>query len=248
VPNVQAEACEAVSHVRTGWLRAVYNLFHAFAVNSFLDEIAHARKEDPRNVMLEVYGPARNLSLKDLGIAALSNYGGSLEEYPVDAGRLRGVIERVTKNADWDKRNDKKGRALGLAAHRSFLSYVAVVAAVSQQDGEYTEVDEVWIVADCGIVVNVDRVIAQMQGAVLNGLNHALHGGVTYKQGAVEQSNFDGVQLLRMGSEPIVHVEILKSKEPPGGCGEPGVPPVAPAVANAIFALTGKRHRAMPFV
>jgi isoquinoline 1-oxidoreductase beta subunit len=197
--------------------------------------------------MLELYGPARKLTLKDLGVEALANYDGSLEEYPVDAGRLRGVIDRVTRNAGWDKRNAVKGRAFGLAAHRSFLSYVAVVAAVSAKDGQTPKVDEVWLVIDAGKVVNPDRVRTQMQGAVINGLTHAVYGGVTYKNGAVEQSNFDGVQLVRMNEVPPVNVEILTSTESPGGCGEPGVPPVAPAIANAIFALTGKRHRSMPF-
>jgi isoquinoline 1-oxidoreductase beta subunit len=249
VPNVLAEGCEASTHARIGWLRSVYNIFHAFAVNSFIDEIAHARGADPKDVLLEVLGPARQLSLKDLGVADLKNYGAPLDKHPVDAGRLRQVVERVTKNAGWAQRKALKGQALGLAAHRSFLSYVAVVAAVSQDPGKEIRVEDVWVVVDAGTVVNTDRVRAQMQGSVIGGMNHAFYGGVTHKGGAVEQSNFDGVQLVRMGREPRrIHVEIVTSEAAPGGVGEPGIPPVAPALGNAVFALTGKRQRAFPFV
>ncbi|RYZ65924.1 MAG: xanthine dehydrogenase family protein molybdopterin-binding subunit, partial [Proteobacteria bacterium] len=223
--------------------------FHAFAVNSFIDEIAHARKEDTKKVMLEIFGPDRQLSLEQLGIKALPNYGAPIEKHPVDAGRLRNVVELVTKNSGWDQRKSLKGRALGLAAHRSFLSYVAVVASTTQRkDGSFW-VDEVWVAVDAGLIINSDRVIAQMEGSVLNSMNHALYGGVTHKNGAVEQNNFDGVQLIRMGDEPRkIHVHIVASEKAPGGVGEPGVPPVAPAIANAFFALTGKRVREFPLL
>lgn len=251
IPNLTAEACAAKAHVRTGWLRSVYNIFHAFATCSFIDEIAHARGRDSRDVLLEIIGSARVLSEKDLGVAELQNYGGSLDKHPVDAGRLRNVIERVTFAAGWEKRRQKQqnaGRGLGLAAHRSFLSYVAVVAAVTKK-AEAFSVDEVWIAIDAGTIINRDRVRSQMEGSVINGMNHALYGGVTHKKGAVEQTNFDGVGLVRMGYEPkAIHVDIVESNHAPGGVGEPGVPPVAPAIANAVFALTGKRYRSLPLV
>ncbi|HYX31760.1 MAG TPA: molybdopterin cofactor-binding domain-containing protein [Oligoflexus sp.] len=244
IPHISAEACEAESHVRTGWLRSVYNIFHAFAVNSFIDEIAHARGQDPRETMLEIFGPARTVPLAELGVEQLQNYGASLEKHPVDAGRLRHVVERVTQNAGWANRKNLKNRALGLAAHRSFLSYVGVVAAVTRNDGGTLRVDEAWLVVDAGTIINTDRVRAQMEGSLINGMSHAFYGGVTHKNGAVEQNNFDGVRLIRMGEEPTkIHIEIVKSSGAPGGIGEPGVPPVAPAIANAIFALTGKRIR-----
>lgn len=243
IPNVQAEAFEAPTHVRVGWLRSVYNIFHAFAVNSFIDEIAHARKKDPRETMLEIYGPARTLSVEDLGIKELKNYGQPLDAHPVDGARLQNVIRTVTKMAGW--KGSKKGqRAFGLAAHRSFLSYTAVVASVQKRPSGALWVDEVWIAIDAGKVINTDRVIAQMEGSVINGMNHFLYGGVTFKNGIPEQSNFDGVKLTRLGEEPRkIHVEIVKSEKAPGGIGEPGVPPVAPAIANAVFALTGQRIR-----
>lgn len=248
VPNISAETYAASAHVRTGWLRSVYNIFHAFAVNSFLDEIAHARRMDPKDLMLEVIGPPRTLGLKELGVAELKNYGSPLEKHPVDAARLRAVIERVTKNAGWNRRREAKGHGFGLAAHRSFLSYVGVVAAVSQKAEQY-QVDEVWIVIDAGRVINPDRCRAQMEGSIINAMNHALYGGITHKAGAVEQSNFDGVRLVRMGEHPQrIHVDIVPSTLAPGGVGEPGVPPVAPAIANAFFALTGKRVRELPLL
>jgi isoquinoline 1-oxidoreductase beta subunit len=246
IPNISAEACEAKAHVRIGWLRSVYNIFHAFSVNSFIDELAHARGEDTRDVLLEVLGPPRTLSLAELGIEKLPNYGGSLEKHPVHAGRLRGVIERVTALSRWSERK-KEGRALGLAAHRSFLSYTAVVASVVRAPSGKIAVDEAWIVIDAGTVINPDRVKAQMEGSVIFGMTLALHGAVTLKDGTVQQSNFRDIRLVRIGEAPKkIHVEILPSDGPPGGVGEPGVPPVAPAITNAVFALTGTRVRDLP--
>ena len=246
VPNVRAEACAADAHVRIGWLRSVYNIFHAFATNSFMDEIAHARDADPREVMLELYGPPRSATLAELGVKQLRNYGAKLEEHPVDVARLRGVIERVTAMAKWNERA-KNGRAFGLAAHRSFLSYVAVVASAKGKPDGSIAVDEVWLAADAGTVVNPERARAQMEGAVVFGISHALYGGVTFKRGVSQQSNFHEYRLVRIGDTPArIHVELLPSTLRPGGIGEPGVPPVAPAIANAIFALTGKRLRQIP--
>ena len=129
VPNVTAEICDATAHTRIGWLRSVYNIFQGFSIGSFVDEIAHAKSADPRDVWLEILGPPRQMSLSDLGVEKLPNYGQPLDKYPVDVGRLRNVIERVTRASRWSERG-KDGRSLGLAAHRSFLSYTAVVASV----------------------------------------------------------------------------------------------------------------------
>jgi len=246
VPNVRAEACEANAHVRIGWLRSVYNIFHAFSVNSFIDELAHARGEDTRDVMLEVLGPPRVATLKELGTETLRNYGASLDTHPVDVARLRHVIERVTQLSGWSTRK-KDGRALGLAAHRSFVSYAAVVASVLRDAAGKLRVDEAWIVLDAGTLINPDRVRAQMEGSVIFGMSLALYGAITLKGGAVQQSNFRDVRLVRMGEAPRkIHVELVQSDAAPGGVGEPGVPPVAPAIANAVFALTGTRVRELP--
>ncbi len=246
VPNVRAEACKAAAHARIGWYRSVYNIFHAFAVGSFIDEIAHARGMDPRDAWLDLIGPARTLGLADLGIEKLPNYGETLARHPVDAGRLRGVIERVTAAARWDDRK-RAGRALGLAAHRSFVSYTAVVISVVPDRQRKVRIDEAWICIDAGRVVNQDRVHAQMQGSVVMGISNALLGGITMKDGVVEQSNFRDARIARIGDVPArIHTDVVASTAPPSGVGEPGVPPVGPALANAIFALTGKRLREVP--
>jgi isoquinoline 1-oxidoreductase subunit beta len=247
VPNLSAEACAASAHTRIGWLRSVYNIFQAFSIGSFVDEIAHARQRDPRDMWLELLGPPRKASLAELGIEQLGNYGQPLEQHPVDVGRLRHVIERVTAAAPWQTRK-QDGRALGLAAHRSFLSYTAVVAAVSQKRSGKLVVDEVWLCFDAGTLINTDRVRAQLEGSVIFGMTLALFGGISMKQGAIEQSNFrGGARLVRIADAPRrVHLELVSSAAPPGGVGEPGVPPVAPAIANAVFALTGKRVRELP--
>jgi isoquinoline 1-oxidoreductase beta subunit len=247
VPNVLAEACEAPAHVRIGWLRSVYNIFHAFAANCFIDEIAQARGADMRDVMLEVFGPARTIaSPAELGVSEIRNYGGSLAEYPVDVGRLRGVVERVTEISGWSDRK-KNGRALGLAAHRSFHSYVAVVVSVVKSSTGKIAVDEAWVAIDAGKIINPDRVRAQMEGSIIFGMSVAFHGSITMRDGATVQSNFRDYRLVRIADAPrAIHVDIMSSDVLSGGAGEPGVPPVAPAIANAVFALTGRRVRDLP--
>ena len=243
-PNVRTEGCKAPLHTRVGWFRSVYNIFHAFAVGSFIDEIAHARGTDPRDTWLDVIGPARKLSLADLGVAKLSNYGESLDEHPVDAGRLRNVITRVTELAGWSARN---GRALGLAAHRSFVTYTAVVISVVPDPVRVFRIDDAWIAMDPGTVVNKDRVHSQMEGAVVMGISNALYGGVTMTNGATDQTNYRDARVARIRDVPYrIHTDLVESTEPPSGVGEPGVPPVGAALANAIFALTGKRLREVP--
>lgn len=246
IPNVRAEAVDARAQVRIGWLRSVCNIFHAFANNSFMDEIAHARGRDPRDSMLDLLGPARIVSAADLGVAKVPNYGTPLDKHPVDVGRLRSVIERVTEISGWSDRK-KNGRALGLAAHRSFLTYVAAVVSVVKDARGKIVVDEVWLVCDAGLVVNTDRVRSQMDGAIVFGTSIAYFGAVTMKNGAVEQTNFRDFRIARMAHAPRkTTIDIVKSEGRPGGIGEPGVPPIAPAIANAVFALTGTRVRELP--
>jgi isoquinoline 1-oxidoreductase beta subunit len=243
-PNVRTEGCKAPLHTRVGWFRSVYNIFHAFAVGSFIDEIAHARGTDPRDTWLDVIGPARKLSLADLGVAKLSNYGESLDKHPVDAGRLRNVITRVTDLAGWSKRN---GRTLGLAAHRSFVSYTAVVISVVPDPVRVFRIDDAWISMDAGTIVNKDRVHSQMESAVVMGISNALYGGVTMTGGVTDQSNYRDARVARIRDVPHrIHTDLVESTEPPSGVGEPGVPPVGGALANALFALTGKRLREIP--
>ena len=246
IPNIRAEACKARPRARIGWYRSVYNIFHAFALGSFVDELAAARKLDPRDMWLEILGPARVVDLKELGVAKLGNYGESLAQHPVDAGRLRGVLERVTAAAKWSDRL-AAGRHLGLAVHRSFVAYTAVVISVVPDPVRKLRIDEAWISMDAGTVVNEDRVHAQMEGGLIMGLSNALYGGITLKRGRVEQSNFRDARICRIRDVPRrIHTDLVRGDGPPCGVGEPPVPPVGAALANAVFALTGRRIRELP--
>ncbi|HEX5657406.1 MAG TPA: molybdopterin cofactor-binding domain-containing protein [Polyangiales bacterium] len=246
VPNLRGEACDAKAFTRIGWLRSVANIYHAFAVQSFIDELAALRAQDPLVHQLELLGPARLWSLADLGVSEYRNYGQPLAEHPIDTARHRHVLERATTLARWSDRA-REGRSLGLAVHRSFLTCVAVVISVVKTSSARIAVDEAWIVADAGTIVNAERVHSQLEGAVLFGLSQALYGEITMEGGIAQQSNLRSHRLLRLPEAPrAIHVEVIQSDAPPAGVGEPGVPPVAPALANAIFALTGTRIRELP--
>ncbi len=247
VPNILVQTGEAPAHVRIGWMRSVHNIHQAFAVQSFIAEISEAAKRDHRDTLLAILGKPRKISTtQELGVTQMSNYGASLSEHPIDVARFHRVIERVTTAAKWDAAK-REGRALGLAVHRSFLSYVAVVAQVSQGKRGELVVDEAWMAADCGTVINMDRVRAQLEGAFLFGQSLAQSGAITMRQGATVQRNFKDYPIVRMPAAPRrIHIDVVPSDAPPGGVGEPGVPPVAPAILNAWFALTNQRVRDLP--
>lgn len=247
VANVSVQTGAAPAHARIGWLRSVCNIQQAFAQQSFIDELAHATRRDPRDMLVRVLGPARKLTAADQGVKELWNYGEKLDKHPIDVARLHRVIEKVAQMADWDRAR-KAGRAIGLAAHRSFATYVAVVAAVVKGPRGEVHVDEAWIACDAGLVLNPERVRFQMEGAFVFAMSNAMHGAITMKRGAVVERNFHDYKVARMPEAPrAIHVELIASGGPPGGAGEPGVPPVAPAIANAAFVLDGKRRRAFPF-
>ena len=240
---VRIESCPAPAHVRIGWLRSVYDINHCFSVQSLIGELAAATGRDPLATLLDVLGPSRQLTAQEVGMKELMN---APEGYPVDVGRLRHVIERVAELSGWRELR-RAGRAVGIAGYRGFLTYVAAVVAVSHDEAKRLRVDDVWLVADAGRIANADRVRSQLEGAVVFGLSLALHGRITAKAGAIEQSNFADYPLVRIPETPRTHVELVESQAPHAGAGEPGVPPIAPALANAIFALTGKRLRDVPF-
>jgi len=238
IENLSIEVGEAESRVRIGWLRSVCNIFQSFGVNSFSDEIAFARNKDPKDNLLELLGPDRALDFTDVGLEATENY-------PFETGRLRSVIELVADKAGWG-RPMPDGHGLGIAAQYSFLSYVAAVVEVAvEADGSWT-VPRVDLAIDCGQYVNPDRVKSQQEGAVVFGLSLARDSEITARNGRIVQGNFNNYRVLRIGMTPQTHIHLVDSKAPPAGVGEPGVPPIAPAVANALFAATGKRFRELP--
>ena len=246
IPNIRIENPEAIAHTRIGWFRSVSNIPHAFAVQSFVAELAAAAGRDPKDFLLEVIGPARVVSPQML--SDTWNHGESPEGYPVDTGRLRRVAELAAKEAGWG-RSLPKGSGLGIAAHYSFVSYVAAVVEVAvDAKGELT-IPRVDIAIDCGATVNPERVRAQMQGACVMGVSAATVGEITFKSGRAQQDNFNTYEVTRMSAAPReirVHIVPGDYNKPMGGVGEPGVPPIPPALCNAIFVATGKRIRQLP--
>jgi isoquinoline 1-oxidoreductase beta subunit len=245
IENMKIESCKAAAHVRIGWLRSVSNVYHAFAASSFADELAHLAGRDPKDFLLELIGPDRHVKPADSG-AEYDNYGHDIAEHPIDTARLKGVLAEAAKMAGWG-RTLPAGRGLGIAVHRSFLGYVATAAQVSVSATGDLRVEELWTAVDAGTVVNPDRVRAQMEGAGIFGMSLAMHSEITADDGAIVQGNFNNYRVIRMNEAPkAINVHVMPSNAKPGGVGEPGVPPVAPAICNAIFAATGKRVRELP--
>ncbi|HEF4745026.1 TPA: xanthine dehydrogenase family protein molybdopterin-binding subunit [Burkholderia multivorans] len=221
VPNVSVELTTTKVGLPVLWWRVVGSSHTAYAVEAFIDEAAYAAGKDP-------YLFRRDLLAKE--------------------PRMRAVLELAAQKAGWDPAKPlPKGRGRGIAVAEAFKSYVAQVAEVSVDADGKVKVERVVCAVDCGIAINPDIVAAQMEGGIGFGLGAAMHSAITLKDGRVEQRNFDGYQVLRMAEMPKVEVHIVPSAEAPTGVGEPGVAPVGPAVANAIFAATGKRHYVLPF-
>lgn len=217
IPNIYVDLHTPQIDIPVLWWRSVGHSHTAFVVESFIDEVAHAANKDPYEF--------RRMLLKN-------------------QPRYRAVLELAAEKAGWGK--PKEGRGMGIAIHKSFGSYVAQVTEVSLDKSSTIRVHRVVCAIDCGMVVNPSTVAAQMESGIVFGLSAALYGAITFKNGRVEQSNFHDYPLLRMNEMPKVEVYIVESRETPQGVGEPGVPPIAPAVCNAIFALTGKRIRRLP--
>ena len=215
--HIEVRQVRTQAHVPVGSWRSVGHSYNAFFVESFIDELAHATGQDP-----------------------LAYRRSLLQAHP----RHRAVLELAASKAGWGQPRPA-GRALGLALHESYETVCAQVAEVSVQDGAL-KVHRVVCAIDCGVVVNPDTVEAQVQGAIVYGLSAALFGEITLAQGRVEQSSFPNYDALRLAGMPLIETHIVPSTHAPGGVGEPGTPPIAPAVTNALFALTGQRIRALP--
>jgi len=247
IPNIRLENPAADAHVRIGWFRSVSNIPHAFAIQSFVNELAHAAGRDPKEYLLALIGPDRKIDPTTLG--DVWNYGEDPARYPIDTGRLRGVIEAAAKGIGWG-RTMRKNTGLGIAGHYSFVTHTAVAAEVEVGPKGEVVVKRIDIAVDCGPQVNPERIRSQMEGAVVMGMGLALSSEITFKDGRAQQNNFDGYEITRIDAAPKeIHVHLLANPNfsaPLGGVGEPGVPPVAPAIANAIFAATGRRIRQLP--
>ncbi|PYP43407.1 MAG: twin-arginine translocation pathway signal protein [Gemmatimonadetes bacterium] len=218
VPNVHVDYVLTDTGIPVGFWRSVNNSYNAFVVESFIDELAHAAKKDPYEYRRDLLGKApRHLGALNLA-ASKAGWG-----TPLPAGRSRGI-----------------------AVYKAFESYVAEVAEVSVGPDGAPRVHRVVCAVDCGPVVNPDIVDAQMQSAIVYGLTAALWGEITIDKGRVQQSNFHDYRMLRLAEMPVVEVHIVPSTDAQGGVGEPGTPPIAPAVCNALFVLTGKRIRRLP--
>jgi len=245
IPAIRLENPPAPAHVRIGWFRSVYNLPHAWAIQSFAHEMAMAAGRDHRDYVLDLLGPDREVH--NLTVGDGWNYGEDPDLYPIDTARMRRVIERATEEAGWG-RETGKGRGLGLAFHHSFVSYTAIVFEVEVSDEGELTIHRADIAFDCGPQANPERIRSQLEGACVMGIGIALQSEVTFKDGVAQQDNFDSYLIPRMPDAPrVVRVHLIDNPDDAmGGVGEPGLPPVAPALCNAIFAATGKRIRRLP--
>jgi isoquinoline 1-oxidoreductase subunit beta len=234
IPNYRVEFALAESGMPLGYWRSVGNSGNQFVISSFFDEVAVAAGRDPVEFLLGVLGPPRKIEL-----------GG--DQGAIDVARRRRVVQLAAQKAEWGKPLPK-GTGRGIAAHFGYGSYVAQVAEASYDAARGgLRVDRVVCAIDCGLAVNPSGVQAQMESAINFGLAATLKSAITVERGRVQQSNFNDYEVLRMDdAPPLIDVHIVPSSDPPGGCGEPGVPPIAPAVGNAIFAATGKRVRRLP--
>ncbi len=244
--SFRAENGPATAHTRIGWFRSVANIYHAFGIHSFADELAHAAGRDPVEYLLQLLGPDRVVARTELP-KEFPNYGGEYEQYPIDTSRFRRVLTLAAEKAGWGKQKPGNGYGIGVAMHRSFLTYVASVVQVQVNDAGQVQVQRVDTALDAGTVVNPEMVRQQFEGAAVMGTSLSFYGEITATNGVIDQSNFDTYQMARMNNAPReTNVYIVPSDAPPAGIGEPGLPPFAPALCNAIFAATGKRIRELP--
>ena len=248
IANIRAEQCKALAHTRVGWYRSVSNIPRAFAVQSATAELAAELGKDQKDFLLEMIGPARKLDAKASGLPGkFWNQYEPEEEFPFDTGRLSNVVKLAADKAGWGK-SLPKGEALGIAGHRSFVSYIAMVVHARVENGK-VHVPEVHVAIDCGFAANPERIRSQMEGACVFGMTTAMHSGVSFENGEVQESNFHDYEMIRSDNFPeVVHVHIVPHpfSVHATGVGEPGVPPFIPALTNAIFNASGKRIRNLP--
>lgn len=248
IANVSIENGEAFAHTRIGWFRSVSNIPRAWAIGSFVGDLAAELGKDQRDMWLELIGVPRTVDLVAEGFPEnFWNYGEPSAEFPIETGRLANVLNVAADGIGYGK-NLPEGEAIGLAVHRSFVSYVACAAHVRVQDGNIS-IPEMHLAIDCGYAANPERIRSQMEGASVMGMTVALNSSITFDGGAVEQSNYHDYDVVRADNFPgsvVTHIIDHPFSVHATGVGEPGVPPVAPAIANGLFLATGQRKRALP--
>jgi isoquinoline 1-oxidoreductase subunit beta len=233
-PNFRVEYTLARSGVPRAWWRSVENSSGGFVVESFVDELAASAGADPLAFRLALIGDARKIP----------DFTNPKEGKPLDTARLKGVLQLAADKAQWGSPMPK-GAGRGIATYYSFESYTAAVAEVSVQNGAL-RVQRIVFAVDCGRPVNPAGVAAQVESAAIYGMSAALKDAITIERGRVQQSNFNNYDLPRMNEVPQIEVHVVRSAEVPSGIGEPGLPVIAPAICNAVFAATGKRLRRLP--
>ena len=227
IENMRVESGMAKAHTRIGWYRAVYAIFYGFAINVFTDELAHAAGVDTVQFLRNIYDNNKD------------------PEQQEQSKRCRGVLDKAAEMAGWGKEMPAN-HGLGIAVHHSFHSYVAMAVHV-EVNGDDIIVHRVDCAVDCGLVLNPDIATAQMEGAVIMGTGLALNTEISFENGAVVNSNFHDYPVLRNSGTPAeINIAFINQETNPTGLGEPGVPTLAPALANAVFAASGKRHRSLP--
>jgi isoquinoline 1-oxidoreductase subunit beta len=239
--------------LKTGPLRAPGANAQAFVMQGFIDELAHAAGKDPMQFRLELLGEPGKQLVKDAAKPKVENEtvpsrgGSSAQHQAYDTERMRGVLQLVAEKSGWGKRQLPKGTAMGVAFHYSFQGYFAHVAEVTVLPGNKLKVNKIWVCGDVGSqIINPSGAEAQVQGGVIDGLSEMMFQEITLERGRVVQQNYNQHQLMRLSQAPQIEVHFLKTDHPPTGLGEPALPPVLPAVGNAIFAATGQRIRTLP--
>jgi len=229
IANYRSESGKAIAHTRIGWYRAVYAIFYGFAFGSAVDELAYKTKKDTLSLLTSIYDNNKN------------------PEQAEQVTRSKGALVMAAEKSNWANRDKlPNNQGLGIAVHYSFNSYVAMAVRVEAK-GDDIKVLEVDVVVDCGQVLNLDSATAQMEGAIVMGMSLSLRTEVVFRNGAVVNSNYHNYPVLRINEMPQVNVYFVENDFKPTGLGEPGLGPFAPALANAVFAASGKRYRDLPF-
>ncbi|MEM9522863.1 MAG: molybdopterin cofactor-binding domain-containing protein [Pseudomonadota bacterium] len=248
IPHVRCDNGKALAHTRIGWFRAVSNIPRAWAIGSFVGELAQELGRDDLQTWLDLIGTPRTVDPVAEGYPeSFWNYGEPYAEFPIETGRLANVLRMAADGIGYGK-DVGDGEGIGLAAHRSFVSYVACAVHVKVVDGRIM-VPEMHLAIDCGFAANPERIESQMQGAAVMGMTTALNSGITFENGAVMQSNFYDYDVVRSDNYPlnvVTHIVPHPFSVHSTGVGEPGMPPVPPAIANGLFHATGMRKRHLP--